>query len=769
MKMEESHKGKQFLGEAEEQLSQSNLQLSPTCNSLKKSHLRFYYLDLLEGVKPGQLYLFGKIYLPLTKIYASCCVTVTIPRRLYLLPISQSSQSMKAVIAEFNKHVMKHGIKKQDYTMQLQRKKYAFDIEDIPTVANYLTVTYPASYPVMLHSDHSQIIKHIFGASLNSLELFLSEREIKGPSWLQIQDSEFVELKKNETRCHYQVSCPSMNNITVVREKLGIPPMVLTELNIKSAPINGVEQVMMIHMSIMKSFNIFEMSTHDQKPTIVDEYCFIRGPVNSLSLPHLTNDGFSFSTATCPSINVVTCNGEKNLLDTFVDKFQCYDPDIIVGYQCENSLENLLNRLQHYNKACPQTKISRIKMDGWNISCNKLRKQSNLRCVIGRPICDVRLAVNEIYPKLATLCNVDLICAELLNTNVGTIKQIASFQVLECYSSIEQIVEFINNTRLESQSIIKLVYHMNIIPLVMEVTAITGHVLSQSFTFPKNMRNEFLLIHAFHKRGYIIPDRRIINVKDKKTFSGGRVLEVIARMHVDTTLLMDFKSLYPNIIREYNICFTTMPGVCFKSFDEIYVQLNAPMGIIPKLVGDIVEARSKAKCHMNTPNISLAEKAKYQAQQLALKLIANTLYGSFGSIYFRFYARNIAAKITAKGREILMNAVTMAKSNTFSTIYGDTDSLIIDTMQRDPTEARRIAGVIKNVVNQQYQFIELELEAIYKYIIIVNRKQYTGLSLIDLPDGKSQLVLEGKGTLPKKREQLSTSYFHCRACHQANV
>ncbi|XP_011305108.1 DNA polymerase alpha catalytic subunit isoform X3 [Fopius arisanus] len=244
--------------------------------------------------------------------------------------------------------------------------------------------------------------------------------------------------------------------------------------------------------------------------------------------------------------------------------------------------------------------------------------------------------------------------------------------------------------------------------------------------------------------------RRIINVKDKKTFSGGRVLEVIARMHVDTTLLMDFKSLYPNIIREYNICFTTMPGVCFKSFDEIYVQLNAPMGIIPKLVGDIVEARSKAKCHMNTPNISLAEKAKYQAQQLALKLIANTLYGSFGSIYFRFYARNIAAKITAKGREILMNAVTMAKSNTFSTIYGDTDSLIIDTMQRDPTEARRIAGVIKNVVNQQYQFIELELEAIYKYIIIVNRKQYTGLSLIDLPDGKSQLVLEGKGTLPKK-------------------
>ena len=91
-------------------------------------------------------------------------------------------------------------------------------------------------------------------------------------------------------------------------------------------------------------------------------------------------------------------------------------------------------------------------------------------------------------------------------------------------------------------------------------------------------RNEFLLLHAFHEKGYIVPDKQYGKKamkateeteenentgnkgqgKRKPAYTGGLVLEPKKGLYDTFILLMDFNSLYPSIIQEYNICFTTV-------------------------------------------------------------------------------------------------------------------------------------------------------------------------------------------------------------------
>ena len=94
-----------------------------------------------------------------------------------------------------------------------------------------------------------------------------------------------------------------------------------------------------------------------------------------------------------------------------------------------------------------------------------------------------------------------------------------------------------------------------------------------------------------------------------------------------------------------------------------------------------------------------ALKQQLDIRQKALKLTANSMYGCLGFSFSRFYARPIAALVTAMGREALQRTVDYATTTMqLDVIYGDTDSVMINTNLTDLNSVKEIGECFQIIV-----------------------------------------------------------------------
>jgi DNA polymerase alpha subunit A len=111
-------------------------------------------------------------------------------------------------------------------------------------------------------------------------------------------------------------------------------------------------------------------------------------------------------------------------------------------------------------------------------------------------------------------------------------------------------------------------------------------------------RNEYILLHEFHRLKFICPNKEKVFAKKKATtsapeldengvkitkakrdkYKGGLVLEPKRGLHDKFILVMDFNSLYPSIIQEYNIDFTTVDPVDREVRTFLYVRKSGDLG-----------------------------------------------------------------------------------------------------------------------------------------------------------------------------------------------
>ena len=121
-----------------------------------------------------------------------------------------------------------------------------------------------------------------------------------------------------------------------------------------------------------------------------------------------------------------------------------------------------------------------------------------------------------------------------------------------------------------NEYILNIVEQLLFLPLCAKLSNICGYTLNKTLQAGKAERTEYLLLHAFNQNNVIPPEKLQKTSKDdskekiKAQYKGGMVLDPVSGFYPNIILLLDYNSLYPSLIQEYNICFSTVLPLLHK-------------------------------------------------------------------------------------------------------------------------------------------------------------------------------------------------------------
>jgi DNA polymerase alpha subunit A len=203
-------------------------------------------------------------------------------------------------------------------------------------------------------------------------------------------------------------------------------------------------------------------------------------------------------------------------------------------------------------------------------------------------------------------------------------------------------------------------------------------------------------------------------------------------------------------LQEYNICFTTVSrkrpsGESAGDYIPELPSDDSESGVLPVEIKKLVDSRRVVKNLLKDPNLTHDQKMQYDIRQKALKLTANSMYGCLGFSHSRFFAKPLAALITSRGREILLQTKSLVEKMNLEVVYGDTDSIMINSNSVDYDEVFKLGAKIKQEVNKMYRLLELEVDGVYRYMLLLKKKKYAAVTMERKSDGSLVTAQELKG------------------------
>ncbi len=771
--------------------------------------------------------------------YVSACVRVDgMERTLLVLPrVDESAfeddsgkpkrQSAENVYHELRQVLSKVAADENNrvaFRLKPVKRKYAFGFADVPREeTTWLKVKYPAHGPGYKHSLDEEVCaggktyQRIFGANTDLLEDFIVRRRLMGPCWITMRNP-FVLDSPPFSHCRIEFGVHSPKHVRRMSpdgpDGKGLPsapPLVSLALSMKTVihPSTHTHEVMMIAGLVHKSINVDGSTKED--PKLMIPWVGIRpldsaaGPNYPKKFPHDLDAMLKKGAARFRSAPVMKFNKEREMLSVFFQKvLGTFDPDIITAHNLWGfDLEVLLKRSKELKiNGRLWSKLGRIirqtmpqntggsgkkQFGGW------ATRNFAQRLARGRIMCDTYLGAKEFLREerysLAFLCKKHL---KIQRQEVDP----GDIPLLYAHGS-RSIADLAHHTIGDAGFVQRLMLHLQLVPLTKQLTCVSGNQWARTLQGQRAERNTFLLLHEFHRLKYVTPEKAWNNSsgvsgsgggsrkRKKAAYAGGLVLEPKKGLYDDYILLLDFNSLYPSIIQEYNLCFTTINwasllnvnvdeeggiknggtgcGISDMAVDEggleeehdegdmSGVQIASvpdegiPTGVLPLVIRSLVARRRQVK-DMLKKEKNPGKRQELDIRQKALKLTANSMYGCLGFSNSRFCAKPIAALVTAMGRDALQKTVDVTeKELNMDVIYGDTDSVMVSTKSHDLAAVREMGDKVKRAVNKYYKGLELDMDGIFKSMLLLKKKKYAALVVAEGPDGSVTYEKELKG------------------------
>ncbi|WP_313044097.1 DNA polymerase II [Pseudomonas sp.] len=264
-----------------------------------------------------------------------------------------------------------------------------------------------------------------------------------------------------------------------------------------------------------------------------------------------------------------------------------------------------------------------------------------------------------------------------------------------------------------------------------------------------------LYMPLMHRQGFVAPN---LGDKPPQASPGGFVMDSRPGLY-ESVLVLDYKSLYPSIIRSFLIDPVGLIEGLKHPDDSDSVEgfrgarFSRTRHCLPSIVTRVSEGREEAKRERNAP---LSQ---------ALKIIMNAFYGVLGSSGCRFFDTRLASSITLRGHQIMRQTRALVEAQGYEVIYGDTDSTFVWLgSAHSAQDANRIGLALVQHVNDWWRAhlsneyglqsaLELQYETHFSRFLMPtirgaeegSKKRYAGLVVRE--DGSEEMVYKGLETV----------------------
>ncbi len=403
---------------------------------------------------------------------------------------------------------------------------------------------------------------------------------------------------------------------------------------------------------------------------------------------------------------------DKLVIEQFVEYVRSFDPDIIMSFGGNTKHWDYLTHRAHKLKT--------------TFDVDRAKKEPHTSVyghVSFTGVANVDLAdFMDVFPevKVQTLANLaNYLGAAAKNASGDEVEDVEFADYWDDPEKKQRLKEFSmdNARKIRSSSVLLLDFALQLSSLV---SLPLDHVMTAAVGF----RVEWFLIKQTRRIGELVP-RRI--EQPYRPYAGGLVLKPKPGLH-DNIAVLDFKSMYPNIMIRYNLSPDTYvppeapepKGGVYEAPEVKYRFRKEPPGFYKEALTFLIQVRNQIRLQMKTLSSASSEWSVLDARQKAVKVITNAAYGYAGWIGARWYIKPVAEAASAWGRYTILSASRLVESKGLTIIYGDTDSLFLTNNEKKIRELQKEIG--------KELGLEAEVSEVYTRIFFTEaKKRYAGL------------------------------------------
>ncbi|MET0385439.1 MAG: DNA polymerase II [Polyangiales bacterium] len=236
--------------------------------------------------------------------------------------------------------------------------------------------------------------------------------------------------------------------------------------------------------------------------------------------------------------------------------------------------------------------------------------------------------------------------------------------------------------------------HLDLVGFLVERARLTGLALDRVRGAVAAF--DYVYLPRLHRAGFVAPT--VGPAPESAGSPGGYVLDSVPGLY-DNVIVLDFKSLYPSIIRTFCIDpLALWVARSLPSEDPAAVsgfagaRFDRNRHILPQLITQLWQSRDDAKRRNDA------------ARSYAIKILMNSFYGVLGTPACRFFDPKLASSITLRGHEIITQSRGFLAQRGYRVIYGDTDSLFVHLPSELAPDACEATGQqLAEALNQHWR------------------------------------------------------------------